>query len=164
MPNHTTNILEAPGHDDVIKLIEPYMGSNNSDSGRQWTLDLNKIIPMPPELEGTESPRDKPNWYDWRVENWGTKWNTYDPDLDPENPTDQFKFYTAWAPPIPCIVKLATLVKATLVLYYLDEGGGFIGKLTANPDGTHEDECYGDVDAAPEAIREYFGDLLQTEE
>lgn len=51
-----------------------------------------------------------PSWYDWSIENWGTKWNSYGYDnLDrsdiAENPA--LSFYTAWSAPHPIIEKLA---------------------------------------------------------
>ena len=50
--------------------------------------------PMPKELEGTTSPSDKPNWYDWCLENWGTKWGCYDFGIDDE----VISFTSAWSP------------------------------------------------------------------
>ena len=50
--------------------------------------------PMPKELEGTTSPSDKPNWYDWCLENWGTKWGCYDFEMD----DDVISFTSAWSP------------------------------------------------------------------
>ena len=50
--------------------------------------------PMPKELEGTTAPSDKPNWYDWCLENWGTKWGCYDFGIDDE----VISFTSAWSP------------------------------------------------------------------
>ena len=50
--------------------------------------------PMPKELEGTTSPSHKPNWYDWCLENWGTKWGCYDFEIDDEI----ISFTSAWSP------------------------------------------------------------------
>ena len=39
-------------------------------------------------------------WYDWRVQNWDTKWDAYDvcvTDNDPESV--EIEFNTAWSPP-----------------------------------------------------------------
>ena len=44
------------------------------------------------------------SWYDWRVENWGTKWNSYDLDRIDD---DTIAFSTAWANPEPIIKKLS---------------------------------------------------------
>lgn len=52
-------------------------------------------------------------WYDWRIENWGTKWDAYDQtseETDNGNTgTGNYTFNTAWAPPIPVIRRLAII-------------------------------------------------------
>lgn len=52
-------------------------------------------------------------WYDWRIENWGTKWDAYDrtsEETDNGNTgTGNYTFNTAWAPPIPVIRRLAII-------------------------------------------------------
>lgn len=52
-------------------------------------------------------------WYDWRIENWGTKWDAYHQSAtQADNSSDgagSYTFSTAWAPPIPVIRRLATI-------------------------------------------------------
>ena len=38
-----------------------------------------------------------PTWYEWRIQNWGTKWNSYNSEFDAENNT--LRFCTAWSAP-----------------------------------------------------------------
>ena len=45
------------------------------------------------------------NWYDWRVANWGTKWNASESNYDEE--TGVINFDTAWSIPYPIISKIA---------------------------------------------------------
>ena len=46
-----------------------------------------------------------PTWYEWCVQNWGTKWNAYDC-----SPGDgSIEFHTAWSAPHPVIQKLSEL-------------------------------------------------------
>ena len=49
---------------------------------------------MPKELDSTQAPKDKPNWYDWANENWNTKWGCYDFRIDDE----VIYFTSAWSP------------------------------------------------------------------
>ncbi len=35
------------------------------------------------------------NWYEWRIKNWGTKWNACDTEIDREN--NSIHFWTAWS-------------------------------------------------------------------
>lgn len=40
-------------------------------------------------------PKDQDeNWYEWNIENWGTKWGDYDTELEYDN----YDFTTAWSP------------------------------------------------------------------
>ena len=85
MPNYVRNIL----HIDVdVKTVKDFVGSHYSD------FDFNKIIP---EIENCAE------WYDWRIENWGTKWNA----VDAQSTEDGFIFDTAWSAPLPVIKKLS---------------------------------------------------------
>ena len=44
--------------------------------------------------------RTDDRWYDWRVQNWDTKWDAYDVEVvDPDPENMEIEFNTAWAPP-----------------------------------------------------------------
>ena len=39
-------------------------------------------------------------WYDWRLQNWDTKWDCYDVEVvDPDPENLEIEFNTAWSPP-----------------------------------------------------------------
>ena len=44
-------------------------------------------------------------WYEWRIKNWGTKWNSYSNHLF-EN---QLSFQTAWSAPHPIVARLSEM-------------------------------------------------------
>lgn len=44
------------------------------------------------------------NWYDWNINNWGTKWNSSEPISSVDN---EFWFQTAWSMPEPVLKKLS---------------------------------------------------------
>lgn len=51
------------------------------------------------------------NWYDWNVENWGTKWGTYDTEvhqLGGDGAPLMISFQSAWGPPSPKAMRLIT--------------------------------------------------------
>jgi hypothetical protein len=145
------------------QILQPYLTEFEGDQ----TLDFNKIIPMPKELEVKEgyplSPEEVAlktsnlerygfeSWYHWRLHHWGTKWNSYCPSLQ----EDSITFDTAWSPPIPVIERIAVILGIPLTLDYCEEGNGFIGRYTAEPDGSSDDEYY-NIDDAPEWLREIF--------
>ena len=74
---------------DTIKSVDKFEDGTEVPT----PFSFNKIIPMPVELEGTRAPVENPdseenkalrakygfdNWYDWRWEHWGTKWDACD--------------------------------------------------------------------------------------
>lgn len=62
------------------------------------------------------------HWYDWKPNNWGTKWNAYDAE---RTAPDTIKFDTAWAHPGPVILALAAKFPDTeIVVKYADEDLG----------------------------------------
>jgi hypothetical protein len=51
-----------------------------------------------------------PNWYDWSVDTWGTKWNAcgYSEGID-YSEFEHFEFDTAWSAPVPVLTKLSEM-------------------------------------------------------
>lgn len=96
MPNHVTNILRAPK-----RVIDALAGENGE-------IDFATIVPQPPNLEqGGCSGKHAPGiicWYDWQVQNWGTKWNAYDIERIADN---EIRFDTAWSTPTPIWSRIA---------------------------------------------------------
>ena len=109
------------------------------------------IVPMP--FEQWLAPRTEwrgfevAGWYDWRVTNWGTKWDVVNVEItqslashgmEPETMTASFSFncWTAWSPPIPVWDKLVEM-GLSVDADYQDEGMMFEGRWI---DGI--DECW----------------------
>ena len=63
-------------------------------------------------------------WYDWRVQNWDTKWDAYDVEVvddDPENM--EITFNTAWSPPEAICSALREQYPDVSVSWFYDEPG-----------------------------------------
>ena len=56
-----------------------------------------------------------PNWYEWRLENWNTKWNAYDTELKTEN---EIWFNTAWNNVAEKIVRKLSLMFPNVTFEY----------------------------------------------
>lgn len=71
-----------------------------------------------------------PYWYDWNVNNWGTKWDA-DAELT-EHAADhlQYQFDTAWSPPIEAMKALGSLFPEVHVELDWEEEQGFGGTMT----------------------------------
>lgn len=132
MPNHVTHIAEFFGEEKDVNFLLDILKTDENDNGEQWTrhIDFNNIIPQPKSLFRGDIGRKEEeetrgwNWYDWNLENWGTKWNAYSTERDGNTIT----FNTAWASPTPVIEKLHKVcVKYHVVceVTYADEDSGY---------------------------------------
>jgi len=159
MPNYCLNIVEVRGPKKIVKELVDHK------------FDFQKIYPQPAELDitaGREGADDSAeqkalvakeeanlkkygykNWYDWRCEEWGTKWNAgggdmgdnmqvdYDEDVD-DTGIAVFTFDSAWAPPVGVYRKLEeTYPDLYIEGRYYEPGMGFFG-VWDNGD----DRCY----------------------
>lgn len=105
MPNHCFNVLTVRGPEYDIDVFQRSVVSNDT------LLDFEYFIAMPEELRHTVAPNDQIDaleqqflidlhgaidWYDWSIENWGTKWNAYRIKVTRKSPSElQYTFNTA---------------------------------------------------------------------
>ena len=63
-------------------------------------------------------------WYDWRLQNWDTKWDAYDLTVEDEDP-DQLEvtFNTAWSPPEAICNEIREQYPDLSVSWFYDEPG-----------------------------------------
>ena len=80
------------------------------------------------------------DWYDWRVANWGTKWNSCNTNINKEEL--YIAFETAWDIAEPIIFKmiLDNDIKE-IDLYFADEGCSFCGKTTISKNENDLIDC-----------------------
>ena len=74
------------------------------------------------KFQSTGNPDDR--WYDWRIQNWDTKWDAYDvvvTDDDPENV--EIEFNTAWSPPEAICSAIREQYPDVSVSWFYDEPG-----------------------------------------
>lgn len=94
MPNHITNIITSKRLSDIYKILK----------GHEADVDFNRLVPMPSDVVASYGTAGlHPKWYDWSIENWGTKWNAYEICATP----DDIRFDTAWSCPVPIVQALA---------------------------------------------------------
>ena len=162
MPNYCSNVVEIHGPQHILKTLVEHR------------LDFMKIHPYPKELDitaGREGADDSPeqkalvaaeesnlekygyrNWYDWCVNNWGTKWNAggdndamqvdFDEDVGNQG-IALFQFDTAWAPPLGVLEKLMeTHPELSIECRYHEPGVGFFGVWTDGSDRCYETEQF----------------------
>ena len=81
------------------------------------------------------------NWYDWKVNNWGTKWDISAGLEEKENGHLVYSFDTAWSPPIEWLQKVSEQYdKLKFNLYYEEPSMCFRGEALAE-NGQIGDDC-----------------------
>ena len=63
-------------------------------------------------------------WYDWRVQNWDTKWDAYDVTVTDDDPEClEIEFSTAWSPPEAICNQIREDYPDVSVSWFYDEPG-----------------------------------------
>lgn len=129
MPNWCTNSLKI-SHSD----------SNAIERVRSAFHDkklLSEFVPEP-----VQDGDGKLDWYFWRIENWGTKWDVGGDDFviedvpDSDHPTLQLYFDSAWAPPLK-VYEVMTDLGYTIEATYYEPGVGFVGEWSSEHGNDH---------------------------
>ena len=114
---------------------------------------LDTLCPMPKDLVDTTAPSQDLNWYNWRVENWGTKWDVTNSDHYQDDGNTSFNFDSAWAPPTNALDFWSKANPDFLVqLEYWEPGMAFVGCWDS--DGT--DDCYEYLNYTVENVSEHI--------
>lgn len=118
MPNWTNNTIHINGtQDDLVKFKFKSGGILNKGTEHERTtaFDFNKFIPQPDNIflgnlgakeERMCKEKGIPNWYEWNIQNWDTKWNACDPEFEWDGDTLRLHFDTAWSPPIKIFIAM----------------------------------------------------------
>ena len=93
------------------------------------------FYPTPSRQENVETILAD-DWYEWRIENWGTKWNPTIQDFNTSEDDSKYIYEvnlyidTAWAPPIEFFKTIASIQfpNALFALAYYEPGMGFAGR------------------------------------
>ena len=123
MPNWCENTLWVDGDPTDIKRFRKDVKTKEHD------LALSKLHPMPEALINIDAESDKPNWYDWCIKNWGTKWDVVDSKLVSDfGDSLEYFFLSAYNPPVAWLKKISKrFPKVQFRLKYEEEGIGFMG-------------------------------------
>lgn len=133
MPNHIQSIITISGTKESVERVknrilvtEEYINEVNERNkdlkdnfkiakpalGR---LTFNRLIPTPTNIfQGNLSKIEEDLygeencWYEWRIKNWGTKWDAYEQEIQMiDDDIMLIMFQTAWNAPIPYMEELA---------------------------------------------------------
>ena len=144
MPNWCNNSITITGPKDKITAL---YNEAVKDADNETGL-LNAMHPMPQELNDTTAPsEDGDDWYSWRVNNWGTKWEVSSEGLELSEDGTEITgwFDSAWAPPIGAFEHyISENDDVELTCFYEEPGMDFAGKWD-NGDDQYCDDIYGKI-------------------
>jgi hypothetical protein len=165
MPNWCENILTVEGAPDEVQKFrnentfvevgeQYHMAAGET---RVLPLSFEALSPTPRNPDGTliagPAGAGMPDWYDWRIKNWGTKWDLSDQTQVSTTPGHiEYRFDTAWSPPVEWLAHVADVYpKLSFDLYYREDGMCFEGVAEASGGSiTRDDTWEMDVDSEEE--------------
>lgn len=154
MPNWCYNTLQVRGKRQSVNMFK----ARASNYAEKTALSLAKLYPEPdykkirvkttfPSVSKRKYAKKSEAWWDWRVQNWGTKWDVeagvaYEKEYKNGNKLVVYTFDSAWSPPVEWLHKIsADFPDLKFKLSYEEEGMGFKGNTTAIG-GQVDDNCY----------------------
>lgn len=119
MPNWCQNRVTFSGDAEQIKEIRELFMND---------APFEKILPQPADEDSpkAESSLSVPDWYIWRVNNWGTKWDISAQDVSFDQDDEdylQIEFDTAWAPADGICNRLREKYEKVDIIWFYDEPG-----------------------------------------
>ena len=117
MPNWCMNSLIITGPQEDVLKFKKIASINTDPINDKKYLDFNSFIPIPKE-------KQKECWYEWELENWGTKWGACNVDyVMYDKNRIGYNFDSAWSPPIMFIKNVSKLFPKLLFEMDYEEGG-----------------------------------------
>lgn len=137
MPNWCDNWVAVMCEDEkVLDEIQEFLADEH---GRLFAF--HRLMPVPVEVEADP---DGMVGYNWRVEHWGTKWDTTLESHSERTPGRLFYwFQTPWAPPNAVIEALSERFPTVKIGHAWDEAGMDFGGYAILEDGSIDDQMEG---------------------
>lgn len=165
MPNWVNNRVQFACDQETFEKIAEAVKSD------ERVFDFEKIIPMPDYIyrgnlgRAEEIKYGTNNWYDWSIQNWGTKWNASNSDLvDLFDDRHEFEFDTAWSDPEPVLLKLSEMFPDVIFCHtFADEMPNFVGYAEYENGSSHR-KLYEDEGSMAEIYEFCWGSHLEDEE
>jgi len=127
MPNWCSNSLKLTATTDSNRKLLDELEKQFDSSDKAVIFDMIKPTPLD-LLEGN-------GWYDWRIKNWGTKWDATILSAHRDGDTAVLYFETAWSPPIE-IYKVLEEEGFKVEATYVEQGVQYAGHYKDGNDFT----------------------------
>jgi hypothetical protein len=138
----------------------------DKENGKIHSFNSDKPIGLGITKETSDSYKAKygfDNWYDWAINNWGSKWGVYDVGgwhLNKENDvaTATTNYSTAWSPVTEAWLKISENYPSLVFFHeFADAGGNFVGNQYIQNGEIIEDNDYEWESDEGNVIREGVG-------
>ena len=138
MPNHCANQMTLTGDPKELARFKEMAANDTND------FDIQQFIPAPQDVQ--DAPGEQ--WYNWSMENGGTKAGSYEPDpLEEKNGKLTYRYFTAWGPLSDDVIERVSALFPDLSfeVKYAEQGMGFWGLATFR-DGATIDHASDDME------------------
>ena len=117
------NWAEVPLAECDVK--EYSFSSPRGEVGERPVMVINEESPFMNGLRFKSTNAQDDRWYNWRVQNWGTKWDCYSLEIDDTDMPHGFQvtFETAWSPPEEVCYAIRDQFDDLSVSWFYDEPG-----------------------------------------
>lgn len=130
MPNFCNNKLILTASNELLNKFWIENRLIDDKDNEYLYLSFNKSVPK---------PENEDDWYNWNINNWGTKWNACDcsvneiesinDTLNKEYTNLNYQFDTAWDPPLEWLEKVANIYSdISFTLEYSEPNMDYYGK------------------------------------
>ena len=99
--------------------------SARGEVGEKPVMVINEESPFMNGLRFKSTNVQDDRWYNWRVQNWGTKWDCYTLEMDDTDLPHGFEvtFETAWSPPEEICSAIREQYPNVSISWFYDEPG-----------------------------------------
>ena len=165
MPNWNQNSVIIT-HEDPTQIDRLVEGFKNERLFGEFLpcpkelLDMGSPLSDAEQAEANVEKYGAADWYQWCINNWGTKWDVGEESDGIDRIDDnkvKLSFDTAWGPPIAFYEYLDEELDFGITAFYLEEGMGFAGKYSSESgDESFNFDGSEDLEDIPDDIREFW--------
>jgi hypothetical protein len=133
--------------EDLFKQRKEWKSNNIISDSSEVYKKYDSLEDMGKKLVELKEKYGYDNWYEWRLRNWGTKWNAQEVNYEEEGGLLQFD--TAWSIPYPILAKVAQDNPEVNIDGYSEEETGWYDKYRL-ADGKVYRDTTGEIDPKSE--------------
>lgn len=157
MPNWCHNRVRVHGEAGELRRLTSHVRGVDHES-KPLAFSLEKIQPTPPALLKGDA------WHDWRLEHWGTKWETWNVSAThAQDDCFEVEFCTAYVPPLAALRTLSgEFPDLTIEVVYSEPNCEIAGKCVLRRGRVTRSQDKGEHYEAVEFLRREWPSQVET--